>query len=91
MNLLSLIRQWPHAMNEASQLRLNEINALNRAIEAAGKPLRDYLEGLAAEGIEKLIACDSENLRGHVQLLKKLIDLPQSLQDEARLIMQELP
>ena len=78
-------------MNEASQLRLNEINALNRAIEASGKPLRDYLEVLAAEGIEKLIAGDSENIRGQVQLLKKLLELPQSLQDEARLIMQELP
>ena len=78
-------------MNEATQQRLNEINALNNAIEAAGKPLRDYLEGLAAEGIEKLIASDSENIRGRVQLLKKLIDLPQSLRNEARLLMQELP
>ena len=78
-------------MNEATQQRLSEISALDSSIESAGKPLIDYLRKMLSDETESLIREDSENIRGRVQLLKKLIDLPQSLRDEARLLMQELP
>lgn len=67
--------------------RLAQIMALQGALSAAWPVLRPLLEQRRQKHIEELVRYESQMARGRIRELNELLELPESLQQEAQALV----